>query len=77
MRIVWLLLILGLGLWLWRSGRGKPGSAANAAAPARKNDASQVMIACAHCQVHVPQAEAIAGAHGSYCCQAHRDQAEH
>lgn len=32
----------------------------------------QAMVACAHCGVHLPRAEAVAGAQGLYCSEAHR-----
>ena len=32
----------------------------------------QSIEACAHCGVHLPRAEMVAGAHGRYCSEAHR-----
>jgi uncharacterized protein len=79
MKLLLLLAALALGLWLWRSGRGgsspqskiKPSAKSNPAAPK-----AQEMVPCKLCQMHVPQAEAIAGTQGSYCCEQHRRQAE-
>ncbi len=40
---------------------------------ARKPDGPQAMLACAHCGVHLPQAEALMDAAGRpYCSEAHR-----
>ncbi|MEI7783661.1 MAG: PP0621 family protein [Betaproteobacteria bacterium] len=36
----------------------------------------QAMIACDHCGVHLPGADAVQGAHGAYCSPAHRQAAE-
>ncbi|MFO1263452.1 MAG: PP0621 family protein [Rhodoferax sp.] len=39
--------------------------------------APTAMLPCNHCGVHVPSGEAVQGAHGHYCCTAHRAAAEH
>jgi uncharacterized protein len=33
---------------------------------------TEKMIACAHCGVHVPQSDAVAGEGHYYCCDEHR-----
>jgi uncharacterized protein len=76
MKLLLLLAALALGLWMWRSARGtgsqrKPSDQASKAAPK-----AQEMIPCTLCRMHVPQAEAVAGTRGSYCCEQHRRQAE-
>jgi uncharacterized protein len=71
MKLLLVLAALAVGLWLWRSGRpsvGKPNET-----PPRQ---AQTMFACALCQVHVPQADALVGKRGYYCCEQHRQQAE-
>jgi len=35
-----------------------------------------VMVPCAHCGTHVPENDAIRGAHGTYCSATHRDAHE-
>ena len=35
-------------------------------------DAAPVMVACAHCGVHLPRTETLAGPDGVYCSEAHR-----
>lgn len=42
-------------------------------APVEKTKKPQAMLACAHCGVHLPQADAIADAEGRpFCSEAHR-----
>lgn len=75
------LLILGLVLvvfWWLRNNRrdGQEGPAAQA--PARQPGPSGLpteIVACGICEVHLPRAEALAGPHGLYCCEAHRQKA--
>lgn len=70
-----LLIVLGVIfvlVWVFRSGRKKkvpPERTAQALAPAN-------MVRCPVCAVHLPQADAVVGAHGQYCSLAHRDDAE-
>lgn len=62
-------LILFLVLWLvWRLLR----SAAPAAKPASRSQAGEIMRACAHCGLNVPQSEAINDGAIDYCSEAHR-----
>lgn len=65
------LLAILFGVWLWRRGR----KVSRAAARQKKLE-TESMIACAHCGVHVPHSTSVAGRKGSYCCVAHRRQAE-
>lgn len=53
-------------LWLLRGKRGTPRPPGGATKP------PQTMVACAHCGVHLPRGEAVAGADGLYCSEAHR-----
>jgi uncharacterized protein len=76
MKMLLLLAALALGLWLWRSGRGAASSHSQPKPSAKPAPKAQEMIPCTLCQMHVPQAEAIAGKQGSYCCEQHRRQAE-
>jgi len=67
--LVVLLIVLGVVAWLRlprRSGSSHP-------EPAQP---PQDMLACTHCGVHVPHADAIQGRDGAYCCAAHRQQHE-
>ncbi|MBL8314020.1 MAG: hypothetical protein JNK55_09745 [Rubrivivax sp.] len=50
-----------------------PASGRTSTGPARDPQAPQVMLACAHCGLHLPQAEARMDAAGrAYCNDAHR-----
>ena len=88
MKFVVLLLVLVGVLWWMFGRRGKPpakppstrtSASPDAAAPA-KNSAQkgaaaqpQVMVACAHCGVHLPKSDAAWDAQGrSFCSAAHR-----
>ena len=66
MKYLVLLLIVVGGIW-WIRQQRKPNQT-----PVKKAG-PQVMVPCAHCGAHVPETEAIHGARGTYCSQAHRD----
>jgi uncharacterized protein len=54
--------------WLWLR-RASPGSqAARRGATA----APQAMVSCAHCGLHVPQADALPAGDHYFCCEDHR-----
>jgi uncharacterized protein len=62
-------LILFFILWLvWRALR----SARPSARPAAHSRAGEVMRACAHCGLNVPQSEVVSDDGADYCCEAHR-----
>jgi uncharacterized protein len=68
-----LLLLLAAVAWvLWRLGlwRGRPRPpVAQRPAPAPPAN----MIACSHCGLHLPEADAVSGAEGRrFCSEAHR-----
>ena len=72
-------LLLGLFfvvVWLIRGGRrrGLPDAPPQApvAPPGGDQVASESIIACVHCGVHLPQSEAVSGAAGWFCGEAHR-----
>lgn len=60
------LVALGVALWWWRRSAGQRGPQApkQAAGP-------QEVVACAHCQIHLPQAESVVGQAGRYCTPEH------
>jgi len=70
-----LLLVLALlGLWWVRaSGRTR---ASSDAAHKRSDDATQEMVSCTLCGLHLPRQEAVSGLRGVYCCQDHRERNE-
>lgn len=74
MKALLLLLVVLAGIWLWRNraasiNQHQPKSRAPAPAP-------EDTVACSHCQVHFPRAEAVQGQRGSYCGLEHLRQAE-
>lgn len=56
--------------WAWKRARasGTPPAPPTTPGP-------QDMVSCAHCGIHLPHDEAVAGAHGQYCNAAHRSAA--
>ena len=77
MKYLLVLLVVGFGLWSLltrlRGGRGDPvgrrgASGKGAATPA----APLAMVACAHCGLHLPAADAVAEGSHLYCGDAHR-----
>jgi uncharacterized protein len=74
MKVLLVLLLVLAGVWLWRSRA----SAIRQRRPASPAPTAQPLdtVACSHCQVHIPRAEAIQGQHGSYCGLEHLHQAE-
>lgn len=70
----WLLVALavGVGIWLWRRSRLDSARGEQPPPASRQPAEPQAMVACVHCGVHLPQAEAITGTQGAYCCPAHR-----
>ena len=72
MKYLFILLVVLLVIWAIKRGRAKPPSAgAPPAEPAKPSE----MVTCAHCGIHLPHDEAVAGAHGQYCSPAHRSAA--
>ncbi|MFO1275282.1 PP0621 family protein [Sphaerotilus uruguayifluvii] len=71
-----LMVMLGLAFVWWLRGgarRDAGGSArAPAAGPAGAGSALQTMVRCAHCGLHLPQAEALEHEGQAYCGRLHR-----
>lgn len=71
MKFLLLVLVIAVAYMFWRNGR----IARNAAPPsqARPPAPPQDMVSCAHCAVHLPRADAVAGTGGAlYCSPEHR-----
>ena len=87
MLLSWVLLIV-LGWAIWKlvvitqrkqqarhAARGQPAGAdsgANGAAEPRAVGQGELMVRCAHCGIHFPQSEALAGGEHRFCSPAHR-----
>lgn len=74
MRFLFILLIVILVIWFVKSLRRS-----TAQEPRREDDkpaGQQVMLACAHCGLHLPRDEALPGRGGVFCGEAHRNAYE-
>lgn len=69
MKYLVLLVVLVVAIGIWRSNRAAPKEAqpGKARPPALPQD----MVACAHCGVHVPRAEAQIQGESTYCSLEH------
>ena len=78
MKYLLVLFVIALAIWIWRRNRREEmEDAAREARPAapQKVEAPQAMVRCAHCGLHLPASDAIAGPGGVYCSVAHRQAA--
>jgi uncharacterized protein len=71
--LIWLVLVVA-GIWWIRQQRKTPANTQKKTDSAKPSPDSgpQVMTPCAHCGVHLPESDAIQGAQGVYCSEAHR-----
>lgn len=67
-------LVMLLLAWRWRTARTAKQLDAQRQHPATRPQVE--MIRCDQCGVHVPVNEAVPGAHGTYCSNAHRQKME-
>ena len=68
-RLIFILLIVAIVVMLMRRLRVR------AAAPRKRASIDAQTVRCAHCQVYLPNTEAVARAGHHYCSQAHANQA--
>jgi uncharacterized protein len=82
MKYLLIFIVLFIAIWLFRKGQRKEEQeAARKARPVPQKTpptvgAPQAMLRCAHCGLHLPATDAIAGPAGVYCSVAHRQAAE-
>ena len=83
MKYLVLVLVILLVIWLAKAkSRSARGGSGEAARPPRQavrrapGDDGEVMLACAHCGVMLPQGEALPGRGGVFCSEAHRAMVE-
>lgn len=69
MKYLVLLVIVSAGIWWIRQQRRSTSTQPKKSEP-------HIMVACADCGTHIPESDAIHGAHGVYCSQAHRNRHE-
>ncbi len=70
MKYLVLLVVLVIAYGVWRSQR--QAAVRQARRPAAAPRQLQTMVACAHCGVHLPQADAVLAEGLPYCSEAHR-----
>jgi uncharacterized protein len=85
MKYLLVLAVLWIAIWLWRKNRReemrdamreRAAKAAQQPPPATPVGPPQAMVRCAHCGLHLPANDAIAGPDGAvYCSPAHRQAA--
>lgn len=77
LKLLLMIAVLGVAAWFW-IGRRRPPRVPPAAKPtatSAPDAAPQTMLACVHCGVHLPQADALFDVGGKpYCSEAHRLQ---
>ena len=70
MKALVILLTILAGVWLVKRSMKRR---QDAAAPQRAGAPRQLpMLACAHCGIHIPQAEALMLGSEAYCCAEHQ-----
>ncbi len=72
MKYILVVLVVMVGFWLWRQGRRDAMRSRPAAKAPPAVGPPQAMARCAHCGIHLPATDAIAGPGGVYCSPAHR-----
>jgi uncharacterized protein len=80
-KFIVLLVVVFLIVWLVRGGRpGRSAPPVNADKPdnpAVTPAMPDTIVACAHCGLHLPKADALPGRGGVFCGEAHRTAFEH
>lgn len=80
MKYLLVLLVVVIAISVWRNNRRAEREAEAEAAPRpqppRPLAGPDRMLACAHCGLHLPAAEAVTGRQGAYCSAEHRRLAE-
>lgn len=75
MKYLVLLAVLVVAIGIWRSRR--PSDTASTGNARRPLALPEDMVACAHCGVHVPKADALVLAGQTFCSAEHRDKNAH
>lgn len=75
MKYLVLLIVVVVVIGIWRSRRdSETESRPQPSSPPAPPGGPQDILACAHCGVHIPQAEALMLGSQAYCCPEHRQQ---
>lgn len=75
MKFLLVLAVVAIAIWFWRRAR-RPGPGDKASGAAPPPGQPQEMARCAHCGLHLPLGETVAGKRGVYCSAAHRQLEE-
>lgn len=70
MKYLFWAIVIAFVWWAWRRSRSTGSPPSQAASPQ-----TQEMVTCAHCGIHLPHDEAVAGVRGQYCSASHRSAA--
>ena len=73
MKFLFFLLVALLVVWVVKRTRMSPPS--GTAKPEGESSPTE-MVACAHCGIHLPRAEAVSGQKSLYCSTEHRSAAQ-
>ncbi|MFB1011099.1 MAG: PP0621 family protein [Thiopseudomonas sp.] len=65
-RLVILALLALAGWWLWKKTQALASTRTG-----RDEPETTAMVCCQHCQLHLPQPDAVQHQNRWYCCQAH------
>lgn len=71
MKYLVLLIVLVVAIGIWRNRRDKE-TETESRRPPPPLAGPQDILACAHCGVHIPKAEALMLGSQAYCCPEHR-----
>lgn len=71
MKYLVLLIVLVVAVGVWRSRRSADDTPPQQTP--RQPAPPQDILACAHCGVHIPQADALMLGSQAYCCREHRN----
>lgn len=72
MKFLFLLLVALVVIWAIKRSRVNPPAGSDKPTAASPTE----MVACAHCGIHLPRAEAVSGQKGLYCSTEHRSAAQ-
>lgn len=76
MKYLLVVAVVLVAFWIWRNNRLNDREASRPPTPPRTPPSPAIMLACAHCGMHLPDIEAVQGDRGVYCCHEHRRQSE-